>query len=328
MSVIWRETPYSCTYIPLNSARRAVSEQARLFRQFVAASQFDVGTANPANRPGSSNHEYGFAIDVDLNSDAEKIIAALVAAGWVNTVPAEAWHYEAVSAAGYVEANNKREQIHDTLGQDYASLVVQLFTACNGKTASVETCSRLRGENAEELRELDQLSARLEELRAEGKSIEKSIQDTDTKVYALREARDAVRRRLDSRKYDLCPNGQPYAQCTHEDLKRTFRDWQTSQQREIEKLEGEINRFIAARESLTGRQRQINQQLRETVRKYRQVESALKREHPQLFEADKRIRESEVAIPELLRRLRELETTIAREVLQAPKIAMESRALG
>ena len=84
-------------YICIHSGRRSVQEQARLYKSW-RRSVHGVPSAPKANLPGTSIHEYGFAIDVIRGSDEARIVSALSGAGWTQHAGNEGWHFEAKSA--------------------------------------------------------------------------------------------------------------------------------------------------------------------------------------------------------------------------------------
>lgn len=86
-------------YLDIESGRRSVQRQAELW---ICHALGQAG-CNPADIPGASVHNYGFAIDIRSVSEGA-VVAALSQNGWTRTVANEAWHWEATVAAGYQNA--------------------------------------------------------------------------------------------------------------------------------------------------------------------------------------------------------------------------------
>lgn len=100
---------YSATgqYLQIESGRRAIQRQAELY---ICWRLGDAG-CNPADIPGASVHNYGFAIDIRSASD-NAVVAALSQNGWERTVmPKEPWHWEATSAEGYDKAKQFQSEM-------------------------------------------------------------------------------------------------------------------------------------------------------------------------------------------------------------------------
>lgn len=90
-------------HLKINSGTRTVQKQAQLFRCFYTKQP----GCNPANIPGASFHNYGFAIDI-INARNSDVIEALQKNGWTRTVmPKEPWHWECSSVSSYNEAKKK-----------------------------------------------------------------------------------------------------------------------------------------------------------------------------------------------------------------------------
>jgi hypothetical protein len=74
----------------IESAYRSSSNQQRLYDLFIA------GKGNPANKPGTSKHETGFAVDIACNPlDSIRRAKAIYDAGlYTPYLPKEPWHVE------------------------------------------------------------------------------------------------------------------------------------------------------------------------------------------------------------------------------------------
>jgi D-alanyl-D-alanine carboxypeptidase len=69
----------------INSAYRTVAQQYFLYQLFLA------GRGNGANKPGTSSHEDGLALDIDNHKEWKD---ALINNGWIRPyLPKEPWHF-------------------------------------------------------------------------------------------------------------------------------------------------------------------------------------------------------------------------------------------
>lgn len=94
-------------YLQIESGRRTVYRQAELYICW----RLGQAGCNPADIPGASVHNYGFAIDIRSASEPA-VVAALAGNGWERTVwPSEPWHWEATSALGYDAAKQKQAEM-------------------------------------------------------------------------------------------------------------------------------------------------------------------------------------------------------------------------
>ena len=69
-------------YILLDSARRTCEEQFQLYYKYMRHVVLGETSANRANKPGKSLHEYGLAIDVVRGDDGKLLKRVLNDAGW------------------------------------------------------------------------------------------------------------------------------------------------------------------------------------------------------------------------------------------------------
>ena len=94
-------------YLQIESGRRTVFRQAELY----VCWRLGESGCNPADIPGASVHNYGFAIDIRSAGEAS-VVTALSGNGWERTVlPREPWHWEATSANGYSDAKQKQAEM-------------------------------------------------------------------------------------------------------------------------------------------------------------------------------------------------------------------------
>lgn len=94
-------------YLQIESGRRTVYRQAELYTCW----RLGQAGCNPADIPGASVHNYGFAIDIRSSGEAA-VVDALGSSGWTRTVmPGEPWHWEATSASGYTTAKQRQAEM-------------------------------------------------------------------------------------------------------------------------------------------------------------------------------------------------------------------------
>lgn len=77
----------------VTSAGRSSAEQLRLHQLYLA------GKGAPANRPGTSAHEFGLAVDISSvhgsrHVEQQYVIAVMRWVGLSNPYPHEPWHFE------------------------------------------------------------------------------------------------------------------------------------------------------------------------------------------------------------------------------------------
>ena len=92
-------------YLQIESGRRTVNRQAELYICW----RLGQAGCNPADIPGASVHNYGFAIDIRSSTESA-VVNALAGNGWTRTVlPNEPWHWEASNADGYAAAKQRQQ---------------------------------------------------------------------------------------------------------------------------------------------------------------------------------------------------------------------------
>ena len=170
-------------YICIHSGRRSVQEQAGLVKSR-HRSVHGVPSAPKANLPGTSIHEYGFAIDVIRGSDEARIVSALSGAGWTQHAGNEGWHFEAKSANNWSDLEDYIGRIRpnepSALGGKIESGVLSEVELL----AVRDYIARMTPVLESEKRELDRLKGRLDQWR----------QQLDTWREGLEHKRQAVER--------------------------------------------------------------------------------------------------------------------------------------
>jgi|GEM_PF-4368616 len=209
-------------YITINSGRRSVHEQARLYEAYLRYLVLGGAPANPANKPGQSKHEYGLAIDVVRGNDESRLSNALAAAGWTATVPDEGWHFEATSIPSWASIESAIQTTVTPLSDQYASFLSDHFhitkrhqddmphyVSEKNRVAQLERS--IRAEEAALRLRAAELQRRDAYLRTELGSMQLEQQQINELV-----------RRYNTMIFDRCPNGNTFEQCTHDDLKRQW----------------------------------------------------------------------------------------------------------
>lgn len=104
------EAYYNATngeHLHIESGLRTVYRQAELYVCWRLGEQ----GCNPANIPGASVHNYGFAIDIQKARNAQ-VIRALDNNGWDRTVmPKEPWHWETVGIEEHTQALQRQKEM-------------------------------------------------------------------------------------------------------------------------------------------------------------------------------------------------------------------------
>ncbi|MEM7166903.1 MAG: hypothetical protein AAF581_15675 [Planctomycetota bacterium] len=92
-------------HLVIESGLRDVYKQAELYICW----RLEQPNCNPANIPGASVHNYGFAIDV-RNARNAQVIKSLQENGWTRTVmPKEPWHWESTTLPEHAAARKKQQ---------------------------------------------------------------------------------------------------------------------------------------------------------------------------------------------------------------------------
>lgn len=208
-------------FIHIRSGRRNVREQAELYEKFLC-SLYDGPPANKANKPGKSFHEYGLAIDVIRNGDDSILIPALEAAGWVQAIADEGWHFQAESASDWGDVVKRIESEISPLSEQYAENRVVYY----------ENKKKILTSEPEYIKERRKLDGIALVLNSEKKNInierdrlqkeQLKLKQADMRLKDQRLQVQQLKKQYEELIYDRCPQGMPYNECTHTDLKVRF----------------------------------------------------------------------------------------------------------
>lgn len=210
-------------FIPLSEARRTAAHQFGFYEKFVWHSEYGGPPAPAANRPGTSMHEYGYAIDVRFGTDGAKIKPALNAYGWVSDKLNEPWHFEARDAPSFPEVDayiksEKVQKISGRLASETFIILGKKKKYLDGRAVYERDLAILKQEGTELDRERSELERRRVELAKVANALRRDLGEIQSEQRLLA----ALRERIARMRYDRCPNGHDYEACEHEELKSAW----------------------------------------------------------------------------------------------------------
>jgi hypothetical protein len=268
-------------HICINSGRRGVAEQADLYRAWRRSVHGGPHAPN-ANLPGTSKHEYGFAIDVIRGTDESRLVSALTGNGWVQHSGDEGWHFEAKDASNWADlisyiANHRPGapselggKIEDGVLAEVELRAVRDFIARTGPALQ-----------AEKVR-LDAWRDRLVQWQQRLQTWQQGLSHAQRQVEQARLASQQAEADYRRFQYSSCPNGQPYEQCTHADLKSRFDQEKLQKERIWREAYREYTQlrsgYEAERSSYQAEQLSYNgdkQQYAEGLQRYQQARAEL-----------------------------------------------------
>ncbi len=232
-----REFPF----IRIESGFRSVRRQAELYEDYIR-STYEGGSANAANKPGKSKHNYGVAIDIVRGNDEGRLTAALSKAKWEKTVEDEGWHFEATGIPGW-KAVEKAVSAVRPISEKYGQQIVRVY---ENRKRIREKYPSLEVDRERLVREGDRLKAEERRLQIVRSQLEASRDALEKRKLANEnEGRSIERLRLEieSMRYTLCPAGQPFEMCTHEDLKR---QWLAAKNAKVQDYTSRSSRYKAS----------------------------------------------------------------------------------
>jgi hypothetical protein len=210
-------------YIKINSGKRTTHQQAELYENYIK-SLYGGPSANAANKPGKSFHEYGLAIDVVRKDDEENLTDALTGAGWVKAHEDEGWHFEAQGIDDWNTIEKKiRENVYP-FSQRFAEDLVVYYENKKRVDEKEPLYKKDRDSLMSEKTSLDIERSTLEHRRFQLMERQTILREEDE---AIRQEQSQVRKLLEQHNnmiYNRCPEGQPYETCTHEELKQAFNE--------------------------------------------------------------------------------------------------------
>ncbi len=173
-------------HLSIESGTRTVQRQADLYICW----KLGESGCNPADIPGASIHNYGYALDI-RNARDPKVIKALGDAGWERTVmPKEPWHWEAKSASGWAATRKKRQEMRKS-----GSIARQWQSAWH---AAKDTNDK-RNKVVEELRtRAATWQPQWDQLRTDVQRFEQDVQQHNTRISAFERDRKSFNSRVDA----------------------------------------------------------------------------------------------------------------------------------
>jgi hypothetical protein len=210
-------------FIEINSGVRSTATQYKLYRRFVEYKFFGGVHSSPANQPGSSNHEYGLAIDIIYREDESLLTASLESNGWKkHKNPLEPWHFDASKIDNFSEIQNKISEVKKLHS---IKIVDSLFDRLNAeKTIENEIPAYEANSKYLEKRskDLGQFKIHLTTKHTTSlnlkKTLEKNVDNFREKIKEL----TVLKKSLTNFRYNYCPNGNKYSLCTHTDNKLKY----------------------------------------------------------------------------------------------------------
>jgi hypothetical protein len=209
-------------FITLESGKRSVSDQVKLYRKYVEYRECNGPKVPAANHPGKSLHNFGMAVDVVRGSDETRLATALVNNGWIAAVDGEGWHFEASGAPSYTSVQRYIQTELISLAQTIADSIVN---------AILYTCYLLENEAEFRRQEADirnkevAINRARTELRTRRAQLNQEATQLNNEANSIVQEESAIRslsNQLNGMVYNRCPNGQPYVDCTHASLKQQW----------------------------------------------------------------------------------------------------------
>lgn len=204
--------------IQLTSSVRTVSKQFELYIGYLRFKYFGASKPfAPANRPGTSNHEYGLAVDIKLGqSNEEEARQALTANGWVlHKNPNDPWHYDCSGIKEWGEIQAQIKKVRDTASQDFVVLFdPYLKSEQELNEGWPDRQAMLSALNAAQ-RTYSELVQREKTMKGQEIKLERNIVQAQDKLAKETErCRKFKVERVEGYEYTLCPNRNPLPQCT------------------------------------------------------------------------------------------------------------------
>lgn len=249
-------------YIEIESGLRDTTEQADLYKKFIYGKYYGGPNANSANKPGTSNHEFGLAIDIVRGGDGERLRSALIAAGWTDDIADEGWHFNASAIASWGRIQAAKDAIKP-LSEQFGDAVSNMYDFM--KRAKEHDPIYKKGIEGldEQTRRLNPESEYLNKKSAEIKWIterKERIRLYNNDVAEL----DRSLERISSLRYTDCPKGKSFEDCCHTELLQRWVDKKNAaidahnqrdaelQQRSLE-LKAEYERIKSEQDNLKSR---------------------------------------------------------------------------
>lgn len=204
-------------YIEIESGLRDTTDQAELYEAFIYYKYYGGPEANSANKPGTSNHEFGLAIDIVRGGDGERLRSALIAAGWSDDIADEGWHFNASGIASWSRIQSAKAEIKP-LSNQFGDAVSNMYEFM--KRAQENDPIYKKGKES-----LDEQSRRLnpesEYLKQKSAELTKWIDERKERIRLYNSdvaEMDRSSERIRSLRYTNCPKGKSFEDCCHTEL--------------------------------------------------------------------------------------------------------------
>lgn len=233
--------------IVVHSGRRSVSHQTALYEKYIAH-LYGGPAANKANQPGTSNHEYGVAVDIVRRDDAELLFESLTKHGWEQTVEDEGWHFDATGIPSWSKIQSRVEKIKKRGNSALVKNVVDRYELQKKVKIEIEKISKMEKlVNRLEIR-LVREEKRYMDASTEVEKAKKIVLEIQKRINRTKREIERLLSNLKNIIYDGCPNNRPFQDCSHEDEKKIF-----------------VNKLNRIRNNINSKSRVLDE-LRENVR--------------------------------------------------------------
>jgi len=212
-------------YIQINpgNGRRSTVRQAQLYEQYIFYKYYGgPGPFDPANRPGKSKHEYGYAMDIIRSKDEQRLAGALSSSGWAQTAEDEGWHWEAISAPRYSALGTFIDTQMDGLSKQWALTLSSFYERRKEMLALLNELEALRVDLFQAQRTAEDMRQQLAAESAWLVQEERRLRAEYDEIVSLDQQIVTLQNERANKRYTYCRNGHPYATCTHTDLKQKY----------------------------------------------------------------------------------------------------------
>lgn len=210
-------------FILLSEARRSASYQSEFYERYLWRLNHGGPPAPAANRPGTSKHEYGYAIDVRLGGDVNRIKSALNAEGWIDDKQNEPWHFEARNTPSFpqVQSYIETEKVQSAANK-FAEKLDNILSKKRRYLQAKPDFDRRRDQLNKTKDALSREKASLSRRRHDLAKTAGHLRNERSEINAEQRAVAALGSKIARMKYDRCPNQNPFDDCDHEDLKAAW----------------------------------------------------------------------------------------------------------
>lgn len=303
--------------ITYRSERRDVFRQAQLREKYWKFKLFGGIKANAADLPGESTHQYGVAIDVNIEGDPQRIGDSLRAHRWRDPYPKEPWHFDAVGTGDYATAI----AIAGTLSPQYQDW---------GNTLDAVLRIEHRVEVAQKRIMPLTNQVNLADQRAKGaqqglKLLMQQLRQLEFKVAQEEERVESAVREEQVRyqahagyKFNMCPNGYPFEDCSHEPEKAAYLQERSRRYDAWKQAQAKLDALSPGLAALRNRLRSESAKLEPARARTQRLTDDAKRLAEQLRDLRQEIQANRSLAAERRRRMGTLLSTIAAGVGAGP----------